>query len=98
MAFRIVWTETASLDLRGIVEFIAQDNPEAARFLAATVLDKIETASSFPDLGRVVPEKADTDIREVLLAPYRIIYQLDRPRERLHVTRIWHAARGIAEI
>ncbi len=98
MAFRIIWTETASLDLRGIVEFIAEDNPEAARSLATIVLNKIETAASFPDSGRIVPEKTDANIREVLLAPYRIIYQLDRAHKVLHVARIWHAARGIPGI
>lgn len=57
MAFRIIWTETAAEDLRGIVEFIAFDNPNAARKLAETILARIESISQLPLAGRMVPEK-----------------------------------------
>ena len=98
MAFRVTWTETAARDLRGIVEFIAADNPNAARRLAEAILAKIEGLSQRPMLGRMVPERSDPAIREVILSPYRIIYRLEQQHEALRVTRIWHAARGIPEI
>lgn len=74
MAFRIVWTETAAEDLRGIVEFIATGSPDAARRLAEAILAKIEHLQQFPRMGRAVPEKGDPNVREVILSPYRIIY------------------------
>ncbi len=98
MAFRIIWTETAAEDLRGIVEFIAFDNSDAARRLADAMLARIENLSQFPMAGRIVPEKADPTIREVILSPYRIIYQVEQEHEAVHVTRIWHTARGIPEL
>ncbi len=98
MAFRVIWTESASSDLRQIVQFIARDNQDAAAKLADRVLQHVEAASALPWANRIVPEKGDSSIREAILQPYRIIYLIDDPRETLHILRIWHAARGIPEI
>ena len=98
MAFRISWTETAAHDLRGIVEFINLANPDAAQRLAELILSKIENLTKLPKLGRVVPEKNDSNIRELVLSPYRIIYHVEQEHKILHITRIWHSARGIPEL
>ena len=94
MAHRIIWTETAANDLRAIVRYISLDNPEAARRIAQKVLARIDAAAALPHAGRMVPEREDPTVREVLLNPYRIIYSLDDSREAIYVARIWHAARG----
>ena len=31
---------------------------------------------SFPESGRVVPERSDPAIREIVVSPYRIVYRL----------------------
>lgn len=98
MAYRIIWTETASEDLRGIVEFIAFDNPEAARRLAASIILQIEKTSTFPQSGRMVPEKHNPTIRESIYSPYRIIYHIEETAQTLYVTRIWHSARGMPDL
>ena len=98
MAFEIIWSATASEDLKEIVQYISRDDPSAAARLAERILSHIETASSFPFSNRAVPEKGDESIREAILKPYRIIYQADKPRNAIHILRIWHAARGIPEI
>jgi len=66
--------------------------------MAERILDRVEHAAGFPRSGRAVPEKGDEDIREKLLSPYRIVYTVDESRNVLHVTRIWHAARGDPEL
>jgi toxin ParE1/3/4 len=98
MAFEIIWSETASEDLKEIVLYIAQDDSSAAARLAERILSYIETASSFPFSNRAVPEKSDESIREAILKPYRIVYHADRQRNAIHILRIWHAARGAPEI
>ena len=45
-----------------------------------------------------VPEKADRSIREIVLRPYRIIYQVDDGRCAVHILRVWHAARGMPDL
>jgi addiction module RelE/StbE family toxin len=98
MAFRIIWTETAAQDFKGISEFIAIDNPDAARRLAKVIISKIENLSDLPLVGRMVPEKGDPDIREVVLSPYRIVYRVEQKQGVLFIARIWHSARGIPDL
>ena len=98
MAFQIIWSQTSVEDLKGIVQYIALDDPGAAAKLADRIIQRIETASELPFSNRAVPEKAEDSIREVILKPYRLIYQVDTNHEVVHVLRIWHAARGIPEI
>lgn len=95
---RIIWTESASGDLKEIVQFIAQDNRGAAVKLAQKVFEHIEKAAQIPFSNRIVPEKQDESIREAILKPYRIIYQIDPVREAITVLRIWHGFRGIPHI
>jgi plasmid stabilization system protein ParE len=98
MAFQIIWSHTSLEDLKGIVQYIALDDPIAAANLADRIIQRIESASKLPFSNRAVPEKAEEFIRESILKPYRLIYQVDVDRRAIHILRIWHAARGIPEI
>jgi len=57
MAFQIVWSQTAVEDLKGIVQYIALDDPDASAKLAGRIIQRIETASELPFSNRTVPEK-----------------------------------------
>ncbi len=98
MACRIIWSQTAVDDLRQIVEFIARDAAAAAASLADRILRRIERAAELPFSNRAVPEKAEESVREIILRPYRIVYQVDDRRDAIHVLRIWHAARGAPDL
>ncbi|MBN1903115.1 type II toxin-antitoxin system RelE/ParE family toxin [Candidatus Sumerlaeota bacterium] len=37
-------------------------------------------------------------IRELILNPYRLIYQIDQEMKIIHILRIWHSYRGTPEI
>jgi toxin ParE1/3/4 len=70
------WTPQAVGDLEAITEFIAQDSPHFASLFVLDVFAAVERLENFPQSGRVVPEKSDPQIREILLGNYRIIYRL----------------------
>ncbi len=76
VARSIEWTERAVADLRGIDDYIAADNPVAAERWIGRLIAKAEAAARLPMAGRVVPEKGQHDIREVLLRTYRIVYRV----------------------
>jgi len=61
------WTPQAADDLESITEFISQDSPHYARLFATDVVEAVEQVASFPNLGRIVPERNDPLIREILL-------------------------------
>ena len=98
MAFQIIWTRTAILDLREIVRYIAIDDSKAAERFGNLIIEKIEKTTEFPYSTRVVPEKGDENIREIILIPYRIIIEVDIEKKVFYVVRIWHAARGIPDL
>lgn len=94
MAWTIDWSEKALADLHAIVAHIAKDNLSAARRVGLRLVESIEQTIAFPEMGRVVPEKRARGARELIVAPYRIIYLLDHNRHLIQVARVWHAARG----
>ena len=98
MAHKIIWSLQARDDLRDIVAFIAADNPAAAENFGFRLMSKVDALANFPQLGRVVPEENDENIREIIFRPYRIIYQVLPAQRVVAIARIWHGARGEPEI
>jgi plasmid stabilization system protein ParE len=98
MAFKIIWSAQAREDLRDIVTFIAQDNPQVAESYAYHFMSKVDVLAQFPLLGRVVPEEQDENIRELIFRPYRIVYQVLAERQTVAIARVWHGARGEPEM
>jgi addiction module RelE/StbE family toxin len=98
MDLQIIWTETATSDLREVVRYIVKDKPEAARKIGMTIIGKIESLIDNPYIGRKVPEKNDNLIRELILNPYRLIYQINNKMKIIYILRIWHAYRGKPQI
>ncbi|MBL8918549.1 MAG: type II toxin-antitoxin system RelE/ParE family toxin [Myxococcaceae bacterium] len=70
------WTERAANDLMGIGEYIAADDPTAARAWVEKIRQRAARASKMPLTGRVVPEIARDDVREVFQRSYRIVYRV----------------------
>ncbi len=98
MAHQIIWSLQARDDLLEIVSFIAADNPIVAESFGYRLMSKVDLLATFPLLGRAVPEENDENIRELILRPYRIIYQVLPTQQLVAVARIWHGARGEPEI
>lgn len=98
MAFHVVWTQTATLDLKEIVQYIADDDPRIAKHFGLLIIEKIEEISQFPFSGRIVPEKKMKIIREIIFSPYRLVYELNVEDEIIYVIKIWHSARGPLKI
>lgn len=98
MDYRIVWSKTALADLRDLVRYIAADDGSIARRFGDRIVSKVEALAPFPRMGRMVPEYRDDHVREVILTPYRIIYEVDDENSVLSVLRVWHGARGEVDL
>ena len=81
----IEWTARALADLEGIDEFIAARSPLAAERWVARLVACAQAAAASPLAGRVVPERAQDGVREVLCKSYRIVYRV-KPRGILVLT------------
>jgi plasmid stabilization system protein ParE len=51
-------------------------SPRYADFVVHRLVAAVERLEAFPQSGRVVPERNDEAIREVIVRPYRIVYRL----------------------
>ena len=73
---RLTWTEGAHRELDAAIEFVAEESLEGAIRILDDVLRSAESLRSLAERGRIVPERADTAIREILVGRYRLIYEV----------------------
>lgn len=71
------WSPLAISRLSEVANYIALDNPMAAKRWVEKVFAQVEKLSEFPERGRMVPEVGDKAIREIISGNYRIIYRLE---------------------
>jgi len=71
----VKWSEPAKEDLKAIYEYIAHDSPFYAQHVINQIIDKSEKLYDFKEIGRVVPELNDSNIREIFIYSYRIIFE-----------------------
>ncbi|MES1941457.1 hypothetical protein T5B8_14525 [Salinisphaera sp. T5B8] len=84
----IVWTEPALSDLDTIADYIALDNPNAARRLVKRVFDHIEQLEQHPESGSQPQELEGWRYRHIVEPPCRIIYRYEGDQVFiLHVMR-----------
>jgi len=94
MAFKVIWSPASRDDLHDLVRTIAADNPKRAETFAYQLMQQTDKLQEFPEIGRQVPEQHSPDIREIIVAPYRVIYRVRLRQKIVEVARIWHGARG----
>jgi toxin ParE1/3/4 len=90
----VVWSPTALRDLEAIRDYIAQDSAAYADLVVRRVVAAVERLRSFPESGRIVPEREDPALREVVVRPYRIVYRLRDGA--VQIVTVFHAARLFA--
>lgn len=98
MDYQVIISPKAVGDLEAIVRYIALSNPKAARKLGQRLLEKTKELSQFPLLGQKVPEFEDSNIRQLILKPYRIVYRIEEDKKQVSIARFWHSSQDNLEI
>jgi addiction module RelE/StbE family toxin len=75
---KIVWSPLAVDRASEIADYISRDKPSAAEKWIDTLFSKVEMLKASPEMGRVVPETNNHQIREIIYGNFRIIYHIDR--------------------
>ena len=73
----IRWSKRGLDDLADISDFIADDSPKAAAAWLDRIHRRLELAAEAPLAGRIVPEFGRSDIREVFVRTYRLVYRVE---------------------
>ena len=89
----VFWTETAVQHLSAIYTYISQNSPQYAQRMVDRLTRRSQRIASFPLSGRVVPEFATEQIREVIEGSYRIIYYI-KP-EQIDILAVLHGSQQI---
>ena len=89
------WTLQAADDLAAIRDFIARDSPGQAQAVVERLFDSASQLATFPDSGRMVPERGTPELRELVRPPYRLVYR--RRPEVVEILTVHHAALPIPE-
>jgi toxin ParE1/3/4 len=73
---RLRWTEPASQDFLGIVEWLKARNPAAAAKVGRHILDSVKYLVDYPNMGK--PGRSP-DTRELVITgyPYLIVYAVE---------------------
>ncbi|HUP43701.1 MAG TPA: type II toxin-antitoxin system RelE/ParE family toxin [Thermoanaerobaculia bacterium] len=96
MARSVTWTELAWQDLERAVDTIAQDSPTYAAGFARRVWERAQSLDELSYRGRVVPELGDPDVRELILASYRLLYEIRG--ETVYILGLIHGARDLTAL
>lgn len=94
MAYQVVWTKQSLSDLSDLVRNIARDDSDTAERFGDLLVSKVDGLIHFPRIGRMVPECKEDSLREIIVSPYRILYEIDDDRMVLSILLIWHSSRG----
>ncbi len=74
---RVIWAPLAREQVADAFTYISAERPSAALRWFDEVVDRAGSLSTFPEMGRMMPEPGRPEVREVLVEPYRLIYRRD---------------------
>ena len=88
------WTDEAARWLAEIHDYIATDNPAAARRTARAIYELAQTLTAFPERGYRYEAPLKRHIRIVLYGHFRIAY-LVKPSGDVDILGVFHGALDI---
>jgi plasmid stabilization system protein ParE len=94
---RVRWSRLADLDLEAAHAYLAGHSPEAARRLAAEILEAVSHIERHPEIGAVASDlRPARRYRHSVCGHYRVIYRLEA--EVILILRIWDSRRNPADL
>ncbi len=91
---KIIWTSEAERWLRDIYDYIADENPQAAKKVVNGIFQKAQILLAFPETGHRYRTESEGEVRILLYGHYRIAY-LWSPGKDVVVLGVFHGALDI---
>lgn len=92
---RVVWSASARDALDDALRDIAKDSRDGAVRILTLALETGNSLSSLPERGRIVPEVGDSNVRELFVFAYRLIYRVHD--DRVVIQAFLHGARDFSK-
>jgi len=93
MDFKIIWSDAAIADLQEVWTCLAQHDPQAAARTGRGILAHVRVLANFPYIGPAYPRGSRGTLREIVVRPYRIFYDVSEDSQRVEILHVWHGAR-----
>lgn len=91
---KLIWTDSAIADLDAIGDYIAQNSEKYAMMTVKKLFERTEILKNFPEAGRIVPEKNEETVRELIEGNFRIIYEI-ASADQINILTVYHSARNL---
>lgn len=92
---RIIWSPLAIERVKENSLYIAEDKPDTSEKWVDSVFESVEKLTTFPKSGRIVPEIAKDNFREIIHGNYRIIYYISE--NYIEILTIRHGMQLLSE-
>ena len=99
--FRVEWSPSALHDVERIASFLVEEAPLRAEAIIERILGRAESSSTSPNRGRRIPELrgvADSSWRELIEAPWRIVYQIRSAERRVMIHAVLDGRRDLEDL
>jgi addiction module RelE/StbE family toxin len=90
----ITWTTRAKTDLKHIHKYVSFDSVLYADRLILKLIARVDILERLPLSGKIVREKNDETIRELVHGNYRIFYKI-KGKDSIHILRIYRSSMNI---
>jgi len=81
---KIFISSSAISEFEGIKEYYEEEGvPHVGKQFVSSIIEHIQTLRNNPDIGRMVPEFGEPNIRELIHSPFRVVYL--REQTSIHV-------------
>jgi len=90
----VIWAESAQAALDEVITYIAQHSRDQAIKVLIRALEAAASLETLADRGRIVPELAEPDLRELFVFRYRLMYRVGA--EQVRIVTFVHGARDFA--
>jgi len=91
VSLKVIWSPRAASHLQAIHATIADDSPFYASKFVHSVLESAVILADFPEIGTIVKETRELNLRERWIGKYRLVYRVSS--ELLEIVTIRHGAR-----
>jgi plasmid stabilization system protein ParE len=91
---KVVWTDAAAQDLTEIVDYIADDSPEAARRVAEHIFSSVAGLSTTPYIGR---KRTADDSPELIFLPWPYLALYGVIGDKVYIEAIRHTSQDWSE-
>ena len=87
MTNEIAWKNSAREEVRDIYSYLFDLSPRLADNWSEELTKKLNYITQFPEMGRIVPDYQMTEVRELFVGRYRMLYSIQENVPRILAIR-----------